>query len=104
MGPRWVGLLLIEAACSGGGDDDEPRADEDIVPFAVHDANVPEMPAEEVAGPDVPEGTAEELTFEEIRADDVLGGDAGGLDTPANRELALMARPGEECALSAYPM
>lgn len=106
---RWglAGLLLVVAVAGCSGDDDDSgsgaAADREVIPFAALGGTIPlPDPVDDVAGPDVPECTADQLTLAEIAANEVLGG-TGAPSYPENHILALTAKPGERCGLSAFP-
>lgn len=105
----WLGGILLFAVAAACGDEDASSAGQadDVVPFEPRPAEEPMIrPEEEVAAPDLPECTAEMVSFDVVTDAEVVGGDPGdlGVLSAENRNLALMARPGESCGLSAWPM
>jgi hypothetical protein len=99
-------LLAVAAAC---GDEEASSAGrpDDVVPFERRPAEEPIIRPEEAVAPlDLPECTAEMVTFEVVTDAEVVGGDSGdlGVLSAENRNLALMARPGVSCGLSAWPI
>ena len=107
-------VLALAAACGSGEDEDSGPTEAtpselsgsesgDVVPFQPRPAEPPTtVPSEEAAGPEVPECTAELVTFEVVTSAEVLGGPGIG-EAPENRSVALMAQPGERCGLSGWP-
>lgn len=115
MGARRGARLAIAAvvlasllACGSGEDEGSSSGhpgseSEDVVPFQRRPAVLPIIvSSEEAAGPDVPECTANLVSFEIVTSAEVLGG-PGMSEAPENRNVALMAQPGERCGLSAWP-
>lgn len=113
-GRRWwaavLALVVAVGTAACGGDDDAGTTasiagrDADVVPFERRPAEIPEETTDRVAGPDVPECTADVVTYEIVDPTEVLGG--GGPPpghSPEHRIVALMARPGERCAVSTWP-
>lgn len=105
-----VFLLLTVAVAACGDDADgasrgrDTSSRDDVVPFERRPAKSVEPSSEGPAGPEVPECTADTVTFEVLTTGEVLGGESDApWPEPDVRNLALIARPGERCGLSEYP-
>jgi hypothetical protein len=98
-----IGVVLVASAVGRGDRSNRASASDDILPYARRPADVPAVGEEQAAPPDVPECRSDMVTLEVTRGPDYGAADPVGNETLVRHLLALMARPGEECALSAWP-
>jgi hypothetical protein len=101
-----VGAVLLASLAGCGDRANQTSTPADVVPFERRPAELPAVvPSEEAAAPDVPECTSDVVTFEVVTEAEVLGSAPASatIGPPESRNVALMARPGERCGLSAWP-
>jgi hypothetical protein len=115
---RWgcvVGAVLALTACGQGADVNPGGSGQDgsaggtsgedgVLPFVDRPAVVPEvMPQEEIAGPEVPECSAEMVEFRLVTAEEVLGSPDASV-APEVRNVAVMAKGDERCGVGSWPV